>query len=149
MEESEHASEQLMFVSGYVYRLLIREARRIGIRWRAILVLKDLDLLGPLSQQTLADIEQVKRPTMTVLLQQMETEGWITRTVDPQNRSANVVSITPPGRRTLRRAGKALRTRIQAAIGEMSQRELSEIDCALTLLTAYWMQGIEQGKQSR
>lgn len=131
-----------MFVSGYVYRLLIREARRIGMRWTAILVLKDLDLLGSLSQQEIADIEQVKRPTMTDLLQQMETEGWIRRRVDSKNRSANIVSITPAGRKALQRAGEALRKTLNGALSDLSSSELARLERGLTPVAENWMRGI-------
>ena len=64
------ASEQLMFVSGYVYRLLCAKARTLGIRWSGLMVLVDLDLLGPTRQRALVEIEQVRGSTMTVLLQE-------------------------------------------------------------------------------
>jgi DNA-binding MarR family transcriptional regulator len=142
MAQSERISEQLMFVSGYVYRLLIREARRIGMRWTAILVLKDLDLLGSLNQQEIADIEQVRRPTMTVLLQKMEMEGWIRRRVDSKNRSANIVSITPAGRKALQRAGEALRVRLKSALSDLSDSELADLERGLTPVGNNWMRGI-------
>ena len=48
-----------MFVSGYVYRLLCAKARTLGIRWSGLMVLVDLDLLGPTRQRALVEIEQV------------------------------------------------------------------------------------------
>ena len=75
MASTRQVTAPLMFVSGYVYRILRLEARSAGLRWTGILVLKDLDLLGPLTQQALADIEQVSRPTMTVLLHEFGAIG--------------------------------------------------------------------------
>lgn len=142
MTQAERVGDQLMFVSGYVYRLLIREASRIGIRWTAILVLKDLDLLGSLSQRQIADIEQLKRPTTTVLLQQMESHGWITRRIDSKNRSANIVSITPAGRKTLRNAGKALRETLNTALSELSAGERVRLERGLRPVAENWKRGI-------
>src|SRR5688572_11464972 len=123
MASVERVSAPLMFVSGYVYRILRQEARGAGLRWTAILVLKDLELLGPLSQQALADIEQVSRPTMTVLLHEMEGLGWVRRSVDSTNRSANLIRITAKGAKALRAAGATFVARIRAALDGLSARD--------------------------
>jgi DNA-binding MarR family transcriptional regulator len=131
-----------MFVSGYVYRILRQEARRSGLRWTAILVLKDLELLGPLSQQALADIEQVSRPTMTVLLHEMENLGWVRRSVDSRNRSANLIRITAKGTKALRAAGARFVARIQAALGGLSPHDSRSLEQGVTALANMWMEGI-------
>jgi DNA-binding MarR family transcriptional regulator len=135
-------SVPLMFVSGYVYRILRQEARGAGMRWTAILVLKDLELLGPLSQQALADIEQVSRPTMTVLLHEMEDLGWVKRSVDSTNRSANLIRITVKGTKALRAAGTRFVARIQAALEGLSARDSRSLEQGVTALAGMWMDGI-------
>ena len=67
------AIDSLSFVSGYLYRIVRYAARDLGIRWTALMVLKDLSLLGPSTQRTLADVEQVTEPTMTVLLAELDS----------------------------------------------------------------------------
>ena len=99
-EESsrEVAARELMFVSGYVHRLLRMEARKLNLRWTALMVLKNLQLLGPSSQRTLADIEQVSAPTMSILLQQMEEQGWVARETGKDDARFSRVSLTAAGR---------------------------------------------------
>jgi DNA-binding MarR family transcriptional regulator len=138
-----------MFVSGYVYRIVRREARTAGLRWTAILVLKDLELLGPLSQQALADIEHVRRPTMTVLLHEMEDLGWVKRSVDSANRSANLIRITRKGRKALRAAGTRFLARIQAALEGLSARDLGSLDQGLTSLANMWTENIRIRRRSK
>jgi DNA-binding MarR family transcriptional regulator len=128
-----------MFVSGYVYRFLQHETRRLGLRWTALMVLKDLDVLGSVSQRTLADIEQVRKPTMTVLLQQMEQQGWIHRTIDPDNRRVNLVTITSSGAKELRAAGKKLSDRLQGALEGLPKPALNELEAGLGQLIDLWM----------
>ena len=135
-------SAPLMFVSGYVYRILRQEARGAGLRWTAILVLKDLELLGPLSQQALADIEQVSRPTMTVLLHEMEDLGWVKRSVDSGNRSANLIRITAKGTKALRAAGSRFVARIQAALEGLSAGDSRSLERGVTALADMWTEGI-------
>jgi DNA-binding MarR family transcriptional regulator len=139
MASATNVSAPLMFVSGYVYRMLRQEARNAGLRWTAVLVLKDLELLGPLSQQALADIEQVRRPTMTVLLQQMEELGWVERRVHSANRSSNLVRITQKGTKELRAAGRMFLARIQAALAGLPPRDLARLEAGLEAVAKMWM----------
>jgi DNA-binding MarR family transcriptional regulator len=142
MASSRDVTAPLMFVSGYVYRILRLEARSAGLRWTGILVLKDLDLLGPLTQQALADIEQVSRPTMTVLLHELEDLGWVTRKVHAANRSSNLVHLTARGRKELRAAGAKFLARIHSALEGLPARELAHLERGVTALAAMWMEDI-------
>ena len=144
MATSRNVTAPLMFVSGYVYRILRLEARSAGLRWTGILVLKDLDLLGPLTQQALADIEQVSRPTMTVLLHELEDLGWVTRKVHSANRSSNVVRITARGKRELRAAGTRFLGRIQNALQGLPARDLAHLERGVAALAQMWMEGIRR-----
>jgi DNA-binding MarR family transcriptional regulator len=142
MASRSKVSSPLMFVSGYVYRILRLEARSAGLRWTGVLVLKDLDLLGPLTQQALADIEQVSRPTMTVLLHELEDLGWVTRKVHSANRSSNLVRITRKGRGELRAAGAKFVDRIEGALEGLPARDLANLERGVTALAQMWMDGI-------
>jgi DNA-binding MarR family transcriptional regulator len=144
MTRSSAVTAPLMFVSGYVYRILRLEARSAGLRWTGILVLKDLDLLGPLTQQALADIEQVSRPTMTVLLHELEELGWVTRKVHSANRSSNLVHLTARGRKELRAAGTKFLSRIQTALEGLAARDLANLERGLAALARMWMDGIRR-----
>jgi DNA-binding MarR family transcriptional regulator len=146
MASSREVTAPLMFVSGYVYRILRLEARSAGLRWTGILVLKDLDLLGPLTQQALADIEQVSRPTMTVLLHELEDLGWVTRKVHSANRSSNLVHLTARGGKELRAAGAKFLDRIQGALRGLPARDLAHLERGVAALTAMWMEGIREGR---
>jgi DNA-binding MarR family transcriptional regulator len=129
--KNEAASEQLMFVSGYVYRLVRARARELGIRWSALMVLADLDLLGPTEQRTLVAIEQVRGSTMTVLLQDLEKRGWLARVDHDADARVTLVSITPSGRAELRRAGRLLRQRLKEELAGVPERVLHRVAAAL------------------
>ena len=132
----EAASEHLMFVSGYVYRLLCAKARRLGVRWSGLMVLVDLDLLGPTQQRTLVEIEQVRGSTMTALLQDLEAKGWVERVVDEHDGRVTLVTITVAGRAELRRAGRLLRNHLDAELRGVPQRVLRDVAAALEPLSA-------------
>ncbi len=141
------AIDALSFVSGYLYRIVRFAARDLGIRWTALMVLKDLSLLGPCTQRTLAEIEQVTEPTMTVLLAQMQQRGWITRRRDPANGRIKRVAITAKGTRELATAGHVLRERLAGEIEGLSAAELDAIAAALGPLAALLMRKVEFAKQ--
>src|SRR5262245_51820183 len=149
MASKSSVSSPLMFVSGYVYRIVRQEARNAGLRWTGILVLKDLDLLGPLTQQALADIEQVSRPTMTVLLHELEESGCVRRKVHDANRSSNLVHITAKGRRELRGAGAQFLDRIERALEGLSAKDAAVLERGLAALARVWMVEIRGRPRSR
>jgi MarR family 2-MHQ and catechol resistance regulon transcriptional repressor len=142
-DTKQSAIESLSFVSGYLYRIVRYEARDLGIRWTALMVLKDLALLGPCTQRTLCDVEQVTEPTMTVLLDQMQQRGWITRNRDPNNARSKRVTITAKGARELANAGRVLRERLGGELAGLSATELGAIGAALAPLVALLMNKIE------
>jgi DNA-binding MarR family transcriptional regulator len=135
-----------MFVSGYVHRLLRHEARNLNIRWTALMVLKDLQVLGPVSQRILADIEQVSAPTMTVLIQQMEQQGWIQRAGGDDAR-VSLVSLTAVGRKELRRAGQLLRQRLEAELAGVPAGVLDDLQGNLAVLNRTIMTRLHGGAE--
>ncbi len=141
------AIDSLSFVSGYLYRIVRYAARDLGIRWTALMVLKDLSLLGPSTQRTLADVEQVTEPTMTVLLRQMQQRGWITRSRDPNSGRSKRVTMTAKGARELANAGRVLRERLGGELSGLSAAELDSIAAALQPLVAILMTKVDVAKQ--
>jgi DNA-binding MarR family transcriptional regulator len=133
------AGELLMFVSGYVYRLLRYEARQQGIRWNALMVLKDLDLFGPCTQRMLANLEQIQAPTLTVLVQRMEKRGWVRRASFAGDARVSLVTITGKGRSELRRAGRLLRIRMNEELQLVPAQVKADVSRSLAPLVAALM----------
>ena len=146
-ETAHPAIDSLSLVSGFIYRMVRYEARDLGIRWTALMVLKDLAMLGPSTQRALADIEQVTEPTMTVLLEQMQTRGWITRSRDPSNGRNKRVAITSKGQRELKSAGTVLRERLAAELAGLSSPELDAIRAALQPVVAFLMNKVRTTRE--
>jgi len=129
-----------MFVSGYVYRLLRAKARGLGIRWSGLMVLVDLDLLGPTEQRRLIAIEKVRGSTMTVLLQDLEKRGWIERDAREGDARVTRVAITASGRVELRRAGTLLREHLNAELSGLPEKVLRDVAASLKPLSSALMQ---------
>ena len=78
-----------------------------GITGRELAVLLAIDSQAPLSQQEAARRLGVDRTTMVALIDELEGKQLVQRRQDPADRRKNVVALTPAGRATLRKAGKA------------------------------------------
>ena len=135
-------AQHLMFVSGYVHRLLRNEAKKLNLRWTALMVLKDLQLLGAVSQRTLTEIEQVTAPTMTVLIRQMEARRWIRRESHDTDARVSLVAITPEGRKELKKSGQLLRQRLEEELNTVPASVLQNLQGSLGALAAMIMEKI-------
>jgi DNA-binding MarR family transcriptional regulator len=64
-------------------------------------ILKNLREQGPQRVTTLAEREQVAQPTMSVIIKRLGARGLVQRQLDPGDRRATLVAITPLGLDTL------------------------------------------------
>jgi DNA-binding MarR family transcriptional regulator len=58
---------------------------------------------GPLSPSEVAERERIKRPTTTRIVSNLEAAGLVERVRDPADGRASILTVTPEGRRLLRR----------------------------------------------
>jgi DNA-binding MarR family transcriptional regulator len=72
--------------------------------------LSSVQRLGPVTLGELAAVEQVRPPTMTRIVAQLEAAGLVERRVDPSDRRFARVELSPAGRDRLQR----IRTRKDA-----------------------------------
>jgi DNA-binding MarR family transcriptional regulator len=91
---------------------IVRTARRLrqeaaaeagGLTPTSTSALASIDRFGPLTPSELADVERVKRPTMTRTLGCLEREGLIERTPDPADGRSALIAVNAAGRERLRR----------------------------------------------
>jgi MarR family transcriptional regulator, lower aerobic nicotinate degradation pathway regulator len=73
------------------------EAHGRGLRSYHYRLLAALEEAGPASQATLGRGTGIDRSDVTSALSELERRGLIERSVDPDNRRRNVVTITPAG----------------------------------------------------
>ncbi|MDN5924607.1 MAG: MarR family transcriptional regulator [Xanthomonadales bacterium] len=126
-DNSARAIELLLFNVGTVYRTLRWQAGKHGIRWSAIMALKLLQGVGPLSQKDLADLEQVSPATMSVLVKDLLTAGLVARTPDPNDKRAVKISITAAGDKRLARDGAVLVDALRKLLEPMNATALADL----------------------
>src|SRR3954453_4273740 len=91
---------------------IVRTARRLrqeaaaeasGLTPPSTAALATIERHGPLTPSELAELERVKRPTVTRTLGCLEREGLVERTPDPVDGRSALVAINAAGRERLRR----------------------------------------------
>lgn len=89
---------------------------------------------GPIALGALAAAEQVRPPTITRLVAELERLGLVTLEADRDDRRVRRVRATAKGRRVLE-AGRARRVAsLAAAIGTLAPAELATLERAAELL---------------
>ena len=111
-------------VAGAVIRSL---ADRRGMSFTTASTLGRLEREGPVRLTALAAAEGVAQPSMTQLVQRLETQGLATRVSDPDDGRVTLVAVTDAGREVLaerRRERDARLVRLLATLSEDERRAL-------------------------
>lgn len=79
----------------------------LGMRFRHFTVLSYLYEHGGVPQHELADVFCIDANNLVILLNELESLGYVQRERDPQDRRRHIVLLTPSGRTAFKRAEKA------------------------------------------
>lgn len=97
-------------------------------------VLAHLDSQGATYQAPLAEALEVAPRTITEFLDTLERDGLVERRVDPADRRARQVHITPAGSDALKYAQEVRAGVIEQVFGSFSERQLSSLSSTLRRL---------------
>ncbi len=104
--------------------------RPLGWTWGAFRIMSQLYVLGPQEPSQLAESLQLTRPTITVGVDRLERDGYVTRTVQPKNRSRVTIELTQTGKEAVEKAA-GLQHNVELALvsglSEDEQIQLSEL----------------------
>lgn len=132
---------------------IVRTARRLrqeaaaeasGLTPTSTAALATIERHGPLTPSELAELERVKRPTITRTLGCLEREGLVDRTPDPADGRSNLISVNADGRERLRR----LRGRKNAYLARR-MRDLPAEDVATLERAAEILEGMLEEPRSK
>jgi DNA-binding MarR family transcriptional regulator len=89
---------------------------------------------GPMRIGALARGEQVEPPTMTRLVDAMERDGFVARALDPNDRRAVLVRVTPRGTRALHKElGRRVHT-LAGMLRTLSPQQLASLARGIQIL---------------
>jgi DNA-binding MarR family transcriptional regulator len=89
---------------------------------------------GPLTPSELAEIERVKRPTVTRILSCLEREGLVERTPDPADGRSSLVSVNGAGRERLRRLRGRKNAYLARRMRDLNAEEIEALERAAEIL---------------
>ena len=96
--------------------------------------LATIDRHGPLTPSDLADREGIRRPTATRIVASLEASELVTRTADPADRRASLISATVEGRALLKRLRSRKNAYIAKRLRGMDADEIETLERAAGIL---------------
>jgi DNA-binding MarR family transcriptional regulator len=117
-------------------RVLRQEAagEASGLTPTSTAALATIERHGPLTPSELAEIERVKRPTVTRTLGCLEREGLIERTPDPADGRSFLVSVNGAGRERLRRLRGRKNAYLARRMRDLPEAEVRTLELAAEIL---------------
>jgi DNA-binding MarR family transcriptional regulator len=76
---------------------------------------------------TLAELEGLAQPTVTIIVKRLEERGWVARVRDSLDGRVVLVSITQEGRDALERFREQYRTLLREQMATMDDAEIAEL----------------------
>ena len=122
---------------------IVRTARRLrqeaaaetsGLTPTSVAALATIERHGPMTPSEIADVERVKRPTITRTLACLEREGLIDRTPDPTDGRSALVKINGAGRERLRRLRSRKNAYLARRMRDLSAEEVETLERATEIL---------------
>lgn len=119
---------------------VVRTARRLRqeagaeLSPSAAASLATIERRGPLSPSALADIERVKRPTITRVVARLEEADLVERSGDPTDGRVALVSITPAGTELLYRLRSRKNAYLARRLRDLPAEDLATLERAAGLL---------------
>jgi len=131
LTKTEELADRLHSTAIHLLRQVRVQDSATGLAPARLSALSVLVFGGAMSLNDLAKAEQVRPPTMSRIVDALEAEGLIRRTVNPQDRRAVVLEATEKGTAILL-AGRKRRVRFLAKhLSRLSEQERRQIDGAI------------------
>jgi DNA-binding MarR family transcriptional regulator len=97
-----------------------------GLPFSRVRTLDRLQRGGPMTLRALADVIGADAPATTVIVNDLEARGLVTREAHPDDRRAKVVALTAEGRRVCR-AGRAVTERAPATLDALTDKDVVDL----------------------
>jgi DNA-binding MarR family transcriptional regulator len=120
--------------------VIVRTARRLrqeagdDLSPSSAAALATIERRGPLAPSELAELERVKRPTITRVVARLEEAGLVERTGDPADGRAFLVSITREGSELLRRIRTRKNAYLARRLSKLGPDDLAALERAADVL---------------
>ena len=132
-EDGVTVAARLNLIVGRLMRT-IRQHAAAGLTPSQLSALVTVDERGPLRISALASQESLGAPAATRVVASLEEAGLVTRSSDPDDKRASLISLTQVGGETLKALRKERATGLGAQLDALSESELRLLERALPVL---------------
>jgi DNA-binding MarR family transcriptional regulator len=112
----------------------LRQETGVDLGPSQVASLATIDRHGPLSPSELAEIERIKRPTVTRIVRHLEEGGLVERVKDPLDGRASILTITTEGRALLKRLRERKTAYVAKRLSSMDAEDRRTLERAAELL---------------
>jgi DNA-binding MarR family transcriptional regulator len=141
---TEELAEELGAVLARLYSFLRRAVLPKEMSLTQGLALNTLRDLGPQRVTDLAQIEGIRQPTCTGLVNAMEAQGWVRRRVDEADKRVVLVELTEAGDAVLQVISEARAAVFDRYLGALTQGERDSLAAALPGLGKLIERGVDE-----
>ena len=128
------AADRFHSAAIHALRYAAREDPASGLSAARLSALSVLVFGGPKTLGELAAAEQVRPPTMTMIVHGLEEDGLVTRTPDRTDRRITNVHATAKGKRVLHRARKRRIAKLAERLSSLDAEEVAVVRQAAELV---------------
>jgi DNA-binding MarR family transcriptional regulator len=128
------AADRIHSASIHLLRRVRQEDEASGVSPARLSALSVLTFRGPMTMSELAEAEQVTRPTISRIVDGLESAGLARREANTADGRSVYVDATGKGRRLLQRARRRRIERLAAEFGALSAGELEVVERAAELI---------------
>jgi DNA-binding MarR family transcriptional regulator len=99
-----------------------------------VAALASVERHGPLAPSELAEIERIRRPTVTRIVARLIEERLVERTADPDDGRGALVTVTAAGRSLLKRLRSRKTAYLAHHLGELDSEDAAALERAAEVL---------------
>ena len=127
-------ADRLHSAAIHLLRKVRREDEAIGLTGARLSAMSVVVFAGPLTVGQLAAAEQVRSPTASKLVTELEALGLVTRQTSPGDRRVTEVRATPRGRWMLQAGRRRRVANLAGRLGDLPADDLVVLDRAAAIL---------------
>lgn len=114
--------------------VVVRAIEGSGLHPGQLAVLGALADRGGMSQRRLGEMTQIEKSSMVLFLDALESDGWVTRRRDPEDRRAHIVELTPKGAKRFAALSPRLMKAQKQFLQPLSATEIKSLTELLTCI---------------
>lgn len=134
MASTHDLADRLHSSAIHLLRRLRREDDASGLPAPQLSALSVIVFAGPVSLGALAEAEQVRPPTITRLVDKLESAGLVDRVPDPVDRRVSRVAATPRGVKLLHDGRRRRVASLAASLRDLPEKERAALAKAVPIL---------------